>query len=91
MIRSYVSRMGNVQAAKWTHALNDVPGVNMVRRGICGDGPILCPLCGEGWHMHGEVTNAAGRALVHPGQYVIQGTDGGLYPMEAATFEAVFQ
>lgn len=55
------------------------------------DGTSLCPQCRQTMHVHGFIDTLEGGHRVCPGDWIIRGVKGELYPCKSDIFEATYE
>jgi hypothetical protein len=55
------------------------------------DGEKLCVYCGERMHVHGWIDTTEGGHIVCPGDWIITGVQGEVYPCKPGVFDATYE
>ena len=56
-----------------------------------GDGETPCKHCGQTMHVHGWIDTLEGGHIACPGDWIITGVKGEMYPCKPDIFEATYQ
>lgn len=56
-----------------------------------GDGKLECEHCAKAMHVHGWIDTLEGGHIVCPGDWIITGVKGELYPCKPDIFEATYE
>jgi len=78
-----------IEATQWLRHNDDRPEDETVRyyRHPEHNGRDLCPHCGKILHIHGWIDTLEGGHIVCPGDYIITGIKGEVYPCKPDIFK----
>lgn len=85
-VESYYRKKPVVIAAKQWHRPGDHSAV-----GVLEPSPPICRICNLPYNDHGWIETLEGGHIVCPGDYILEGVRGEMYPCKADIFEETYE